>query len=232
MHEMSKNAERTETTRAFDGETSTPSPEPEWRPSDAPLPVGGDGGASSWSSPEATPMADPAGFSRSEADPRSFVGSESTPARGLRKPPVPSKAAIAGHPLHPMVVPLPIGALTFALASDLAYVATGDRFWARASTVLLGTGIATGALAGAIGSVDFTGRDQVREHPEAWIHAGGNVAALALSAASLMSRRSDPAKAIMPVGLGLSLVTGAILMVTGWLGGELSYRHRVGVTAD
>jgi uncharacterized membrane protein len=232
MHEMSENAERTETTRAFDGETSTPSPEPEWRPSDAPLPVGADGGGSSWTSHEATPVADAAGFGRSEADPRSYVGSEATPARGLRKPPVPSLAAIAGHPLHPMVVPLPIGALTFALVSDLAYVATGDRFWARASTVLLGTGIATGALAGALGATDFTGREQIREHPEAWLHAGGNVAALALSAASLASRRSDPARAIMPIGLGLSLLTGAILAVTGWLGGELSYRHRIGVTAD
>ena len=45
---------------------------------------------------------------------------------------IPSTAAIAGHPLHPAVVPLPIGAFTGALAADVAYAATGDPFFARA----------------------------------------------------------------------------------------------------
>jgi uncharacterized membrane protein len=45
-------------------------------------------------------------------------------------------------------------------------------------------------------------------------------------------RRRDPANAIVPVGLALSLLTGGVLLATGWLGGELSYRHRIGVTAD
>ncbi len=190
-----------------------------------------------WSSPEAAPSGDEVPdvvriAGRPAADPRSFVGPESTPSRGLRTPPIPSVAAIAGHPLHPMVVPLPIGAFTFALASDVAYAATGDRFWARASTVLIGTGIATGALAGALGATDFAGREQIRDKGEAWFHAGGNVAALGLSAVSLALRRRDPANAIVPVGLALSLLTGGVLLATGWLGGELSYRHRIGVTAD
>ena len=190
-----------------------------------------------WRSPEAAPATDEVpevvpGFGRPAADPRSFVGPESTPPRGLRRQAVQSLAAIAGHPIHPMLVPLPIGALTFALASDVAYAASGDRFWARASQVLLGAGIVTGAVAGAVGATDYLGRRRIREHPEATAHAVGNVAALALSGASLALRRRDPASAIVPVGLGLSLLTGTVLLVTGWLGGELSYRHRIGVTAD
>ena len=225
-------------------------PDTAWRPDDSP-PLGGEFSSeapsagptsdtglgstpdSAWASAEAVPGGDvvpPPG--RPAADPRSFVGPEDTPSRGLRKPPVPSLAAIAGHPIHPMLVPLPIGALSLALASDVAYAATGDRFFARASTLLLGAGIATGALAGAMGAIDFTGREQVREHSESWMHAGGNVAALALSAVNLAIRQPDAAKAVVPTGLALSALTGAMLLFTGWLGGELSYRHRVGVTQD
>jgi uncharacterized membrane protein len=190
-----------------------------------------------WTSPEAPPATDEppdvvpvAG--RPPADPRSFVGPESTPPRGVRQEAVPSVAAIAGHPIHPMLVPLPIGAFSLALASDVAFAASGDRFWARASQVLIGTGIVTGALAGVLGATDFFGRRQVRERGQARAHALGNAAALGLSAASLALRRRDSAAAVVPVGLALSLATGSLLLVTGWLGGELSYRHRIGVTAD
>ncbi|HKG57439.1 MAG TPA: DUF2231 domain-containing protein [Candidatus Limnocylindrales bacterium] len=165
-------------------------------------------------------------------DPRSFVTPEETAPIGVRKPPVPSAAAIAGHPLHPMVVPLPIGAFTFALCADLAYAATRDPFWAKASKVLIGTGIATGAVAGVLGATDFTARERVRSHQEAWLHGVGNAAALGLAAASLALRQKDEAKSIVPFGLMLSIATGTILTVTGWLGGELSYRHRIGVTED
>lgn len=236
MHDMNESTDRTVAARALDGDTSPPSStEPEWRPDDQPALAGGagSGGTDAWSSPEAAPAADVVpGLGRPAADPRSFVGPEDTPSRGLRKPPVPSLAAIAGHPLHPMVVPLPIGALVGVLASDIAFAATGDKFWARASETLLGAGIATGAIAAVLGATDFTGRERVREHGEAWAHAGGNAAALALSAVNLAIRRGDAAAGALPTGLVLSAITGGILAITGWLGGELSYRHRIGVTAD
>jgi uncharacterized membrane protein len=191
-----------------------------------------------WPSPEAVPADDGAGgdgmtvANRPPADPRSYVGPEDTPARGVRTPATPSVAAIGGHPLHPMVVPLPIGAFTLALASDVAYAATRDRFFARASQALIGAGIATGAVAAVLGATDFLGRERVREHTEAWAHGIGNAAALGLSALSLASRREHPDRAVVPVGLALSAMTGAVLLLTGWLGGELSYRHRIGVIAD
>lgn len=149
-----------------------------------------------------------------------------------RDEPTPSVAAIGGHPLHPMLVPLPIGALTLALASDLAYATTRDRFFARGSRLLLLAGIATGLAAGALGATDFAGRERIRRHGTAWLHGAGNAAALGLSAVNVALRRDRPDRAIVPVGLGLSATTGAILLVTGWLGGELSYRHRIGVTPD
>ena len=57
----------------------------------------------------------------------------------------PSTAAIAGHPIHPMLVPLPIGMIASAAVSDLVATNGGGSFWARASRLLLGGGLATAA---------------------------------------------------------------------------------------
>ena len=149
---------------------------------------------------------------------------------------IPSLAAVAGHPIHPMLVPLPIGSFVGALAADVAHAASGDPFFARAGRLLTGIGVVTGALAGAVGAVDFWGRREVRSHQAAWVHAGGNAAALGIGLLSLAARArrrgplDDPARTQDSAALALSLLTGGILVVTGWLGGELSYRHRVGVT--
>jgi uncharacterized membrane protein len=144
--------------------------------------------------------------------------------------PIPSTAAIAGHPLHPVVVPLPIGALAGAFAADLGYAVTGDPFFARAARLLTFGGLATGAIAAVLGGIDFWTHGEVRSHRAAWFHAAGNAAALSLGGVSLGLRSRDEQKAVLPVGLALSAVSGVILLVTGWLGGELAYRHRVGLT--
>lgn len=143
---------------------------------------------------------------------------------------VPSTAAIGGHPLHPMLVPFPIAFLVGALASDLAYWSTADPFWARASVWLAGAGLATGLIAAAAGFTDFIGDRRVRAHSAAWVHFGGNGVALLLTLWSVLHRIDDSVAGVLPTGLILSLLVAGILMVTGWLGGELSYRHRVGVT--
>jgi len=131
-----------------------------------------------------------------------------------------------------MLVPLPIGSLVLALVSDLSYAATGDKFFARMSRFLGAAGIATGLVAALAGAAAFLGRRRIREHGSAWVHAGGNLLAVSLTAVNLAIRRDDAGKAIVPAGLALSLLTGTILLITGWLGGELSYRHRIGVIEE
>jgi uncharacterized membrane protein len=143
--------------------------------------------------------------------------------------PAPSTAAIAGHPLHPTLVPVPIGALTCALLSDIAFARTHDPAWAKASRFLLGTGLGSGALAAPLGLIDLLTIDKARRNPGAWLHGLGNVAAMGLTAVNLAGRGSDPGKGAR-VGLPLSVLTMGMLAVTGWLGGELSYRERIGVT--
>ncbi|MDQ3881136.1 MAG: DUF2231 domain-containing protein [Chloroflexota bacterium] len=143
-----------------------------------------------------------------------------------------STASIAGHPIHPMLVPLPIGLLSAAFASDLAYVWSGDRFWARASRWLTAGGVLTGASAALFGITDFVTLRRPREHVEGWLHGAGNALVLALGLASLRLRLADGDRAVVPWGVMLSGLSAMILTVTGWLGGELSYRYKVGVIDD
>ena len=143
---------------------------------------------------------------------------------------VPSNAAFRGHPIHPMLIPLPIGALVLSLVTDLVFVFGGSEFWAEASWWLLWAGIVTGALAAAVGAIDYVTIHRVRSHRAGNIHVVANVAVLALVAANLWIRAGDHATAITPAGAIITIVTVGLLSVSGWYGGELSYRHGVGVT--
>ena len=87
-----------------------------------------------------------------------------------------STAQIAGHPLHPMLIPFPVAFLVATLACDLIFWRTGNPAWATASLDLLG------------------GRDI----SAAWHHMTGNVVAVLLSPLNWW-RRYDAADAGAPV---------------------------------
>jgi uncharacterized membrane protein len=149
--------------------------------------------------------------------------------RAAKPDAIPSTAAIAGHPIHPLLVPVPIGLLTGALVSDLLYAATRDAFWARASLAMTAGGVVGGLVSAVAGATDFFTKPAIRSHRIAWLHAGGNLAVVALGTTSAALRSRDPAKAVLPAGLLMSLTAATVLLGTGWLGGELVYRERVGV---
>lgn len=141
---------------------------------------------------------------------------------------VKSTAAIAGHPIHPMLVPLPIGFLVGVVLSDIGYLSTSNPFWAEASRWLLLAGIVTGALASIFGLIDFMTLSYVRRRMAAWVHFAGNAVVIGLSLVNLLVR-PEAEQVVTPGNLALSIVVLVILGVTGWLGGELSYRYRIGV---
>jgi uncharacterized membrane protein len=142
---------------------------------------------------------------------------------------VTSKLSIAGHPIHPVIVTMPIGLLISALISDVVYWGTTDVFWARASFWLIVGGIISGVAAGITGMFDFVKVKRVRDRSAGWIHMIGNIGVLLLSIINMWTRLGDPASPIVPWGLVLSLVIASLLGVTGWFGGELTFRHKVGV---
>jgi uncharacterized membrane protein len=140
-----------------------------------------------------------------------------------------STAAIAGHPVHPILVTLPIGFLAGALLSDLAFYSTTDGFWTRASLWLTGAGLVTGLLAALAGLVDFLGSPDIRKLSEAWLHFLGNAVVLLLALVNYYLRLYDESGTVSATQLLLSFCIVILLSVTGWLGGELVFRHRVAV---
>src|SRR3954451_9989119 len=68
-----------------------------------------------------------------------------------------STAKLGSHPLHPMLIPFPVAFLVGTLATDFAFIGTGDGFWARASMWLIGAGVVMALLAALAGFADFFG---------------------------------------------------------------------------
>jgi uncharacterized membrane protein len=140
-----------------------------------------------------------------------------------------STAKIAGHPLHAMLVPIPIACFVGTLATDIAYAETANMQWANMSAWMLTVGLIVALFAVIAGLVDFAGDRRVRALRAVWIHAGGNAVALVIAIVNAFIHSRDAYTSVVPTGLILSALTVAILVVTGWMGWELVYRHRVGV---
>jgi uncharacterized membrane protein len=141
-----------------------------------------------------------------------------------------STAQIAGHPIHPMVIPFPIACFALAFVSDLAFYKTSNEFWGTASLWLLGIGLIMAALAAVVGLIDVFGDQRIRNLSDAWLHAGGNLIVVLIELYNWYSRHGHGDAAIIPAGVILSGLALLILVFTGWKGWEMVYRHRVGIT--
>lgn len=142
---------------------------------------------------------------------------------------IPSTVAIAGHPIHPVIVTLPIAFLVGVAATDLVYLLTKDLFWARGSFWLLVAGIALAVVAAITGLMDFLKIERVRKRSAGWAHMIINVLVMLLSTFNLILRWGNTAGGIVPTGLILSIVVALLLGLSGWYGGELVYRHKIAV---
>ena len=140
-----------------------------------------------------------------------------------------STASIAGHPIHPMLIPFPIAFFVATFACDLAYWQTANSAWTTGAVWLLGAGLVMAALAAVAGLTDVVGEPRIRALRDVWWHAGGNVLVVLIQLYSFYARYTEGTSAIVPKGLVLSLVVVGILLFTGWKGWEMVYRHRVGV---
>jgi uncharacterized membrane protein len=139
-----------------------------------------------------------------------------------------STAKIGGHPIHPMLIPFPIVCFIGVLVTDIVFLNNHDPGWATASRYLLGVGIVMAALAAVAGLTDFMGDDRIRGLGDALKHMLANVTAVVLEIVNFVVRLNSD-EAIAKIGIILSVVVVVILIYSGWKGGDLVFRHGIGV---
>ena len=144
-----------------------------------------------------------------------------------------TRLKLLGHPIHPMLIVLPLGLFSIAVLFDVVYLLTGSEEFATVAFWNIAVGIVGGLLAAVFGLVDWLAipRDTRAKRIGLW-HGGGNVAIVVLFIVSWLLRLPDTAYApnLLPLLLGLMAV--GLALVTAWLGGELVYRLRIGVDDD
>ncbi|MGE3780376.1 MAG: DUF2231 domain-containing protein, partial [Pirellulaceae bacterium] len=129
-----------------------------------------------------------------------------------------------------MLMVFPIALLVAVLAADLVFWGTGDRFWAHAAEWLLAIGVILGAVVADLGLIAFITVSRVRSRVAGWVYSLGTGPAILVALGNLMYRaESDTGAAVIPLGIILSAVVVALLLVTGWLAGERVFRHRIGI---
>ena len=144
-----------------------------------------------------------------------------------------SPASLGGHPVHPMLIPFPLALWFFSLVADVIYLWRGNPVWRDwiAFYALLG-GIIGGALAAVPGFIDWLSlKDREVVKIANW-HARLNVIALLIFVASFYLRTTSGAGLVggsHTIPFVLSLVGVILITISGWLGGELVFRHGVAV---
>jgi uncharacterized membrane protein len=142
-----------------------------------------------------------------------------------------SNFAILKHPLHPMMVSLPIGLFIAAFVCDIVYLATDrDTTWYDAATWASGAGVVTALAAALPGLGDYlTLRMSEAAHRVATAHLIANLTLVAIFATAfgLMLNDGATSGSGLTAAIALHVVGLGVLVVSGWLGGELIYVHRV-----
>jgi uncharacterized membrane protein len=141
-----------------------------------------------------------------------------------------SKIAIAGHPIHAMLVAFPIALVFSTLGADAFYWWTGDVFWARAALWASGMAFLIGIAAGLSGTVELLLVPGIRVRAESWTHFVIAVMLLSILGASWGLRLTGYVEAVLPYGLLLSLLAAGFTGLTGWHGGKLVFHYQVGVS--
>jgi uncharacterized membrane protein len=137
------------------------------------------------------------------------------------------KATIGGHPIHPMLIPFPIGFFVGALVCDIILAFTGNPFWPQVSVVLIGFGIVGALLAALFGFIDYaTASMPADAKATATRHMTLNLLGVAVFVVAFWLRLGNN---VSSAGIVLTIIGVLVLAVGGYLGGHLAYHFGVGV---
>lgn len=140
-----------------------------------------------------------------------------------------SRAKVAGHAVHPMLIVFPLGLLATSFIFDIIRAAGGAQAFGTASFYMIAAGVIGGLAAAVFGLLDWLALTAgSRARRVGALHGIGNVVVVGLFVISWILRYPAPETP----GSGpiiLSLVGVLLALITGWMGGELVERLGVGV---
>lgn len=144
-----------------------------------------------------------------------------------------SPASIGGHPIHPMIIPFPIALWVFSLVADVIFLWRGNPVWKDfiAFYTLL-AGIIAAAVAAVPGLIDWLSLTDKAVVKIANWHARLNVIALLVFAGSFYLRTTSGASLVgnsYTIPVALSVLGVVLISISGWLGGEMVFKHGVAV---
>lgn len=150
------------------------------------------------------------------------------------KRPVSALAGSYGHPVHPILVTVPIGAWVGSFVFDIAsHVVADPEFATRGSLWLIGLGVAGALAAAAAGFLDLLAVPPgTRAFRTALVHMSLNLAVTFAYVAGFGWRMGGGADPVAPAQIALSGVALAGLAAAGFLGGKLAYRYGVRVADE
>jgi uncharacterized membrane protein len=137
-----------------------------------------------------------------------------------------NRVSIAGHPVHPMLVTLPIGLWVFSLVCDVVFATTGEVEWRTTAYLTLGGGLVGALLAAVPGFIDLFALHEGPERRIGVTHMTLNLAIVLVQGINFWIR-TQPEYSV-PLALGISVIAVGALVISGWLGGQLV--HVLGVT--
>jgi uncharacterized membrane protein len=136
-------------------------------------------------------------------------------------------ANIARHPIHPMLVPIPIGLWVFSLICDLVYVFGGHgENWAIVAYYTMVGGVLGALIAAVPGLIDMLSLPRGFRRT-ALAHMTINLTVVGLYLFNIWLRFDEARDMTLPVSL--SAIAVALLVVSGWLGGKMVYVHGIAV---
>ena len=132
-----------------------------------------------------------------------------------------------GHPLHPALTDVPIGAWSGTMVLDIAWLSNGDEGIARGSDLALALGILGGTGAAVAGVTDWSDLDGT-DRRVGFLHGLLNGSILLVNIVSLVLRLTGKRRA----GVALSTTGYLASLFSAYLGGELAFAKGIGVNHE
>lgn len=161
------------------------------------------------------------------------------PSESQQQAKQPVSAALAGpygHPFHPILVTVPIGAWVGSLVFDIAsHLVNDPEFLSRGAMWLIAVGVIGALAAATVGFLDlFAIPTGTRAFRVGLIHMTLNLLVTAAYAGGFLWRQAGggPSGSVSAGPLALNAVSLAVLGVSGYLGGKLAYRYGVRVADE